>query len=176
MAVLSNPKHELFAQEIAKGTDCAAAYTKSGFKPNAGNARTLRANQAVSTRIQALLAEREEIHSQATAAAVEKAGLTKQWIIERLQENVQRAMQVAVVRDGEGNPIGEYKYEGSVANRALELLGKEIGMFVDRKEIRTGELDDVNADELRTLRSLLISAEEGGSSRASQPGARAKPH
>lgn len=32
---------------------------------------------------------------------------------------------------------GEYKYDGSVANRALELLGKELGMFVDRSENTT---------------------------------------
>jgi hypothetical protein len=34
-----------------------------------------------------------------------------------------------------GQEIGEYTYNGSVANKALELLGKEIGMFVDRKEV-----------------------------------------
>ena len=28
----------------------------------------------------------------------------------------------------------EYTYQGSVANKALELLGKEIGMFVERRE------------------------------------------
>jgi len=28
----------------------------------------------------------------------------------------------------------EYTYQGSVANRALEFLGKEIGMFTERRE------------------------------------------
>jgi hypothetical protein len=36
------------------------------------------------------------------------------------------------VLDRDGRPTGEYRYEGQVANKALELLGKEIGMFVDR--------------------------------------------
>jgi hypothetical protein len=37
--------------------------------------------------------------------------------------------------DGEEEVPGEYTYNGSVANKALELLGKELGMFIDRKEI-----------------------------------------
>jgi hypothetical protein len=28
---------------------------------------------------------------------------------------------------------GMYKYGGAVANRALELIGKEMGMFIDRQ-------------------------------------------
>ena len=31
-------------------------------------------------------------------------------------------------RDANGNPIGQYRYEASAANRALELIGKELGM------------------------------------------------
>ena len=33
------------------------------------------------------------------------------------------------VRDRDGNPTGEYVYEGAVANRALELLGKHLKLF-----------------------------------------------
>lgn len=29
---------------------------------------------------------------------------------------------------------GEFRYDGAVANRALELLGKELGMFIERQE------------------------------------------
>jgi len=72
----------------------------------------------------------EEIQSR----AVERIGLSKQWVIERLIENANRAMQAVPVCDGDG-PTGEYKYDGAVANKALELLGKEVGMFIDRAEI-----------------------------------------
>jgi hypothetical protein len=51
------------------------------------------------------------------------------WVISMLTENAKRAMQVEPVRDREGNQIGQYSYQGGVANKALELLGKEIGMF-----------------------------------------------
>jgi hypothetical protein len=62
-------------------------------------------------------------------------------------ENVEKAMQAVLVLDNQGEPTGVYKYEGGVANRALELIGKEFGMFVDRKEIGGAgafdHLDDV---------------------------------
>jgi hypothetical protein len=32
-------------------------------------------------------------------------------------------------------PTGEYRWERAVANRALELIGKELGMFLSREEI-----------------------------------------
>ena len=61
-------------------------------------------------------------------------------MIEKLVENVDRAMQAEPVRrktdDGEKEVTGEYVYNGSVANKALELIGKELGMFIDRKVVR----------------------------------------
>jgi hypothetical protein len=62
------------------------------------------------------------------------------------------------VRDAKGNPTGEYRYDGSVANRALELIGKELGMFVERKESgRPGDFATMAKDELnRKLVDLLV--------------------
>jgi phage terminase small subunit len=55
-----------------------------------------------------------------------------------LVENVARAMQAEPVKrktgDGAEEVDGEYTYNGSVANKALELLGKELGMFIERRE------------------------------------------
>lgn len=66
----------------------------------------------------------------------EEIVVTRQWITQMLKENAERAMQAIPVLDREGNPTGEYRYDGAVANRALELLGKDstIGMFIDKTE------------------------------------------
>jgi len=66
--------------------------------------------------------------------AVERVALTKQWVMQRLQDNVEMAMTAKPVLDREGKPTGEYRYEANAANRALELIGKELGMFSDRVE------------------------------------------
>ena len=38
------------------------------------------------------------------------------------------------VLDAKGKETGIYAYNGQAANRALELIGKELGMFIDRSE------------------------------------------
>ena len=57
--------------------------------------------------------------------------VTVEYIVEKLKENVERAMQERPVLDKEGKPTGEYVYQGNVANKGLELLGKSIGMWVN---------------------------------------------
>jgi hypothetical protein len=44
-------------------------------------------------------------------------------------------MTAEQIKDSHGKATGEYRYDGAVANRALELLGKELGMFVDKHEL-----------------------------------------
>jgi phage terminase small subunit len=132
MPILSNPRHERFAQELANGISATEAYERAGFARNRVSAHRLKQKPNIGERISELLKQREHINAQATAKAIEKTALTKEWVIERLIENANRAMQNVPVLDRDGRPTGEYRYEGQVANKALELLGKEIGMFVDR--------------------------------------------
>lgn len=163
MATLGNAKHERFAQELASGKTADESYQLAGFVANRHNAAALARKEHIKTRVSELLAEREQIHGQATAQAIERAGLTKEWVITRLRENAERALQAIPVLDSDGEPTGEYKYEGSVANRALELLGKELGMFIERKEVgQPGDFDRMSDDELRAeLGALVASATTG---------------
>lgn len=132
MPPILNSRRELFAQAIADGKTLAEAYGLAGFKANRGNAVTLRHNPAVAQRVSEILAEREAIHAQATARAIEAVGITKERVLRDLIAVKDRAMQSVEIFDSKGKPTGEYKFDGSVANRALELIGKELGMFIDR--------------------------------------------
>jgi hypothetical protein len=51
------------------------------------------------------------------------SGAHQEWVLTRLMENAERALQHVAVLDKERKPTGEYRYDGSVANRALELAG-----------------------------------------------------
>src|SRR5262249_29702883 len=82
---LSNPKHEKFAQELASGKPASAAYIIAGFKANRGNAITLKHRQSIIERIAEILAQREQIHAQATADAIVATKLTKEWVINGLR-------------------------------------------------------------------------------------------
>ena len=54
------------------------------------------------------------------------------WVIENLRLVVEQAMAAAPILDKNGEATGLYTFNGQVANRALELLGKHLGMFPDR--------------------------------------------
>ncbi len=59
MPMLDNPRHEIFAQEIAKGTSQFHAYIRAGYSPNGGraNAARLITNDSISQRINELMTE-----------------------------------------------------------------------------------------------------------------------
>ena len=126
---LTNSKYEHFALLVARGESPAKAYVLSGYSENgafqSGN-RLLRKPE-VAARV-------EELKRAIAESQVEKIAVERAWVISILVQNVQPAMQVEPLRDHEGNPTGQFTYQGSVANRALELLGKELGMFQTKPE------------------------------------------
>ena len=52
--------------------------------------------------------------------------INQDWVIAKLVENVERAMQSIPVLDRQGGETGKYTYEGQVANTALKLLGDHL--------------------------------------------------
>jgi len=124
-ALLGHPlpknKHELFAQGLAKGLGIGAAYKAAGYKPSPAAATRLSKNVKLQERVAEL-----------QAPSAERATVTRQWMLERLKQNVERCVQATPVLDHEGNPTGKYKFAGNAANKALELLGKALGMFTKR--------------------------------------------
>lgn len=55
MAALENPKHERFAQCVAKGMTQIEAYKEAGYKPNEAHASRLASNGKVQARIAQIL-------------------------------------------------------------------------------------------------------------------------
>ncbi len=66
-------------------------------------------------------------------------------------------------RDRGGHLTGEHQYQGSVANKALELLGRHLGMFTDRIRFEDDLLDHLSPDELVALARHLREAGFGAS-------------
>ena len=173
MPSLKNAKHEHFAQLVSNGESATRAYALAGYSEKGAKQSSSRllTNADVCARIADLRQQKEQKHSAAVATVVAEAAIDKAWVLSQLVENVQMAKAAEPVLDHEGNPTGEYKQNLSAANKALELLGKELGMFVDRKEVRTGMLDALPHDDLKALRDALSSAgfagaESSGSLRA----------
>jgi DNA-binding Lrp family transcriptional regulator len=70
---------------------------------------------SVSERIASIQAEIVSTDAKALELATERLGLSKEWVLERLVELVERP--------------GERKYDAPVAQRAIELIGKHLSMF-----------------------------------------------
>jgi hypothetical protein len=56
MPILQNPRHERFAQELAKGKTADEAYAAAGYKPDRGPASGLAANGNIRARVAELQA------------------------------------------------------------------------------------------------------------------------
>lgn len=174
MGPLRNARHEHFAQLVAGGKNPPAAYVAVGYSEAgaAQSANRLLKDALVCSRIAEM---RAAVAEPSRERAIEKAAVTKAWVLSQLVENVRMAKQAEPVVDAQGNETGEYRQNLPAANVALGLIGKELGMFIDRKEIRTGELDGLGHDDLKQLRDALAAvggagqvsgADAGGSGRA----------
>ena len=150
---LANGKYEQFAQLVAKGESTAKAYVLCGYSSKgalqSGN-RLLR-KPDVSARV-------EELKTAVAERQIEKIAVDRAWVMAMLVENVKRAMQREPVLDREGNPNGQYTYQGGVANKALELLGKQFGMFQPQPDPGTDIhelMDRINAGRDRVAKMKL---------------------
>lgn len=84
MPVLKNARHEAFAQGLAKGQTADEAYQKAGFKPNRGNAATLKQKQSISKRVAEILKQAEANDQKANEKVIEKLAITKERVAAEL--------------------------------------------------------------------------------------------
>ena len=164
METLKNAKHEHFAQLVSNGESATRAYVLTGYSEKGAkqSAARLMTNADICARIAALRAIKEQKHAETVDQVFNEAGINKRWVLERLVKVVDMGLAAEPVLDAQGDETGEYKANLTAANRALELIGKERGMFVDRKEVRTGALDDVPHEELKALRDAIAAAAGAG--------------
>jgi phage terminase small subunit len=143
---IDNPRVDRFAVNIATGDAPKVAAGSVGLAES--SAYSLLRREDVKERIR-------EIKEVAIQMAIEKYIVNKEWVIAELVDNVMIAKSAVPVRDKKGNETGFYTIDLSGANRSLELIGKELGMFVDRKEVTMPSLGEY----LATLQEKTIQGE-----------------
>ena len=140
MPPLKNHRQELFCQEWVKDHNDSRAYKAAGYKCGTYNAAHAGPNillKKVNIRKRIMEIERPmlEAKRRAEVKAAEASIIDRAWVVGRLVSNVDRSMQAEPVLDKTGRPTGVYTYEGGVANRGLELIGKNLGMFQDKSPL-----------------------------------------
>jgi phage terminase small subunit len=131
-----------FVQEFLLDLNGTQAAIRSGYSEH--TARSIANENLTKPAIQLAI-------SRAFLARSERAEVSQDYVLRNLVKNVERSMQAEPVLDRAGNPTGEYAYHGSVANKALELLGKHLGMFADQQVVSgpNGGSVKLSLDEIR---------------------------
>ena len=144
--ILKNPRHEKFCQLVASGMKPADAYVSLGYSANgaAPSANNLLKRADVAERVR-------ELKELAAQSAVARLELKREWVLEQLVDNVRKCKQDVAVLDRNGQPTGVYTFQAAAANRALELIGKELGMFVDRSHTKPTRIEDLTDEMLDAM-------------------------
>jgi phage terminase small subunit len=147
-----NERQKRFVLEYLKDFNGSAAYQRAGYSAkgtvaDVGASKLLRQAKVR----KALARAREEL--------LQHLVVDKQYIMDHLRRNLERAMQEVEVVDKKGNPTGVFQYEGAVANKVLELMGKELGMFKGNVEVNHAE-PITTIEIIRTVREGVDGEEE----------------
>lgn len=123
-------KQERFCEEYMVDMNATQASIRSGYSEK--TAKQIGTENLAKPAIMDKLAKLKAELSAKTLVDAE-------YVVKGLLEVHRRCMQEEAVVDSDG-PTGEYKFEHSGANRSLELLGKHIGMFATKLDVRSVEL------------------------------------
>jgi hypothetical protein len=159
MPALKNSRHEKFAQLLASGRSAKDAYSEAGFRPSDSNGAWLARKDEISSRVAELNLQALERERTTAAAAAERAVITRQSLIEKVE-----AARLAAMEAG----------QFSAAVAATKEIGVLAGIRIERSERgQPGEfdwLDKLDVNELRLLAEGKLDIEayrqqDGGSSR-----------
>ena len=141
MSALRNPRHEQFAQLIAAGKTPAEAYVLVGYAEKTAytcGPRLLK-QASVGARV-------AELQHTVAVATVTRMSLSREFVLRELMDNALQAKK---------------NQEWPASNRALELLGKELGMFNHPELAWDGDLATLTDQQLERITELFERAVYG---------------
>lgn len=121
-------KQELFCNEYLIDLNATQACIRAGYSKS--SAQQIGAENLLKPVIAEYIKNAKEERSK-------KVQIDAEWVLRQAVKVHERCMQAEPVIDKEGGSTGEYKFEHSGANKALEIIGKHIGVqaFLEKKEV-----------------------------------------
>jgi phage terminase small subunit len=110
----------------------------------------------------------KDLRNRVTNQAVEHVALSRAWVLDRLMRHAQVCLgEIPLrlkLRKAHSADVMEqetHQRDASAANRALELLGREVNLFTEKREIgKPGDFDHMSDEELNQNGSSPGSAGE----------------
>lgn len=144
-------KQEKFIREYLKGKSATESYKAAGYSTKNMKPATVHNNAYMLLNKSEISARIEESKTK----SLEKAEISREWIIEKLRENAEQCMTSG---SDEDNPS---TFNPNAANKALELLGKELGMFVERSEnVNTNFVIGATSEKTEEKQDPIIPADD----------------
>ena len=128
---LINPKHEKFCRNLTIGKMPGyEAYMEAGFSTKnksvaSTQARRLKKRIEIASRIEYLL-----------SMTIEMDFKTREYVEQGLKDIFERCMQAKPHKDKSGKPDGQWYFDAANANKAIWAMGKDLGMFVEKLEVK----------------------------------------
>lgn len=124
-------KQRIFCSEYIKDLNGTQAAIRAGVKISNANSQAGRwlVNASIQAYIQQLIKDRESA-----------SGVTAAYVVTSLKKVADRCMQEEAVYDHEGNKTGEYKFDSSGACKALDLLGRHLGIFEEDNKQKKADM------------------------------------
>lgn len=141
------PQQALFVEEYLRDLNATQAAIRAGYAEKGAAVQGFRLLR--NAKISRILATRQKDLSVRTQLDLE-------WMLTNLALIARRCMESEPVLDYIGQPTGLWKFNASGANRAIELIGKLQGMFVEKTvtvEMDAEDDDAVISALLEKLRS-----------------------
>lgn len=125
-----NAKHILFINDYMISHNATESYKKVyGCSDDAArkNGSRLLTNEDI-------LSEIERLTKKVNEKVEKDTGISIQWVLESFKSIADRCMQSEPILDKFGNETGEWKFDSTGANKAVESIGKYYGMFKEKIE------------------------------------------
>lgn len=125
MAGKLTPKQAAFVSEYLVDLNATQAAERAGYskKTAKSQGQRLLTKVDIAKSISAAQAERQE-----------RTEINQDYVLHSLKTVVERCMEAVPVLDSDGQATGFWRFNAPGANKALELLGKHLGMFKDKLE------------------------------------------
>jgi len=135
-------RQEKFCQEyVANGGNATnaykAAYSTGNMKPETINNKGYKL-----TKQDDIWARISEIRKKIE----EKSNVSAVWVRERLVEIVERCMQAEPIFDADGKPTGEYKFDSSGANKAIDTINRMQGYYEKDNKQSKAEIGSIKVE------------------------------
>ena len=125
------PKQDAFVREYLIDLNATQAAIRAGY--SAKTAKEQAARLLSNVNVQGAIQSGVSVRAKRTE-------ITADYVLKVIRDTVERCRQAEPVKDKEGKPTGEYKFDANAVLKGAELLGRHLAMFKDKVEV-SGEVD-----------------------------------